>query len=355
MHSVGLCRAVADHVIADLAVCPFNCLIDLASWNSKALGDNLEVVDERLHLGLHLFSVGKNNLGRVSLDVALRHSVKGLLADLHRFAHLFHPENKARPDVAIVLDGHLELELLVARVRHVTAQVPVDARCTSRWSGYAERDGVFGAEMADTFEAIDPDGIAGEEILILIDFFRQGLDELLNPAEQINGRLQCKPSDAKIGRHHALAGDMLEDAEDLFTFAEGVEEDSHRADVQGVRAQPNQVRIQSRKLVQEHPYPLGTRRNLDLEQLFDGEAVNKIVRKRGKIVNAVGQRDNLLVELRLAGLLDSGVQISDVRDHLENRLAVDFDYQAENAVGRGVLRSHIHDHRRVFGTLCGAG
>src|SRR5579862_9443877 len=115
---------------------------------------------------------------------------------------------------------------------------------------------------------------------------------------------------------------MLEDTEDLLTLAEGIEEDRHCADVQRVRAQPNQVRVQSRELVQQHPHPLRTRGNLNLEQLFDCEAVNEIVGKRGKIIDAVGQRDYLLVELRFAGLLDSGMQISDVRDYLQNRLAV---------------------------------
>ncbi len=55
-------------------------------------------------------------------------------------------------------------------------------------------------------------------------------------------RLERQPADAEIAGHHALAGEHLEDPQDLFALAEAVEEHRHRADVDGVRAQPDQVR-----------------------------------------------------------------------------------------------------------------
>ena len=52
--------------------------------------------------------------------------------------------------------------------------------------------------MANAFEAFDPDGIAGEQILIFIDLLGQDLDELLNPAEEIERRFKGEAADAKI-------------------------------------------------------------------------------------------------------------------------------------------------------------
>ena len=97
------------------------------------------------------------------------HAIERLLADLDRLAHLLHADDVAGPDVAVVGDRHLELELLVAGVGHVAAQVPVDAARAQRRSGDAERDGVCGGEVADALEAADPDGIAGEQVLVLVD------------------------------------------------------------------------------------------------------------------------------------------------------------------------------------------
>ncbi len=70
-----------------------------------------------------------------------------------------------------------------------------------------------------------------------------------------------------------------------------------------------------------------------------------------EIVDAVGERDDLLVELGLAGLLDAGVQVADVGGEGDDGLAVDLEHEAQHAVGGGVLRAHVEDH----GVLAGAG
>ena len=57
-----------------------------------------------------------------------------------------------------------------------------------------------------------------------------------------------------------------------------------------------------------HPHVLRPLRNLDLQQLFDREAVDQVVRHRAQVVNAVSERNHLLVELGLAGFLNAGMQ-----------------------------------------------
>ena len=44
-------------------------------------------------------------------------------------------------------------------------------------------------------------------------------------------RLERQPADAEVAGHHALAGEHLEDAQDVFALAEAVEEHAHRADI----------------------------------------------------------------------------------------------------------------------------
>ncbi len=132
MHTVRLGGTVGDDVVVHHAVWRLNGAGRLARWNSKTLSDNLEVMDQRFHLGLHLFAIGEDDLGSVCDDPAFRHSVQRLQADLHRFAHLLHAKYVASPDVAVGRDRHLELELLVARVRHVAAKVEVDTGSAQR-------------------------------------------------------------------------------------------------------------------------------------------------------------------------------------------------------------------------------
>ena len=169
-----------------------------------------------------------------------------------------------------------------------------------------------------------------------------------NEAER---RLQRDAADAEVAGHHALAGDGLEDAQQLFALAEAVEEDGERADVHGVRAEPDEVRVEARQLVEQHAEPLRALGDLESEQLLDRQAVGQVVGHRAEIVDAVGERDDLLVELGLAGLLDAGVQIADVGRERDDGLAVDLEHQAQNAVRGRVLRAHVEDH----GVLAGGG
>ena len=52
-----------------------------------------------------------------------------------------------------------------------------------------------------------------------------------------------------------------------------------------------------------------------------------------EVVDAVGEGDDLLVELGLAGLLDAGVQVADVGREGDDGFAVDLEHEAQDAVG----------------------
>ena len=109
--------------------------------------------------------------------------------------------------------------------------------------------------MPNSHQPVAKNRIAGEQIRILVDLFGKGLDEGLDAIKQIERRLHGEAADAEVAGHHALAGDCLKDAQDLLAFAECVEEDGQRADVHGVRAEPDQVRIQAREFGEKHADP----------------------------------------------------------------------------------------------------
>ena len=89
-------------------------------------------------------------------------------------------------------------------------------------------------------------------------------------------------------------------------------------------------------------------RNLQPQQLLHRQAVGEVVGHGAEIVDAVGQRHDLLVELRLAGLLDAGVQVADVGHDAHDGFAIDLQHQAQHAVRRRMLRAHVQDHRLVL-------
>jgi len=118
-----------------------------------------------------------------------------------------------------------------------------------------------------------------------------------------------------------------------------------------VGAEPDEVRGDAGEFIEKDAHPLGAGRDLKLEQLLYGKAVAEVVGHRTEVVDAVGEGDDLLVELGFAGFLDAGVEIADIGRAGDYGLAVDLEHQAEDAMGRGMLRAHIEDHGLVaFGT-----
>ncbi len=205
-----------------------------------------------------------------------------------------------------------------------------------------------GAEVGHALGALHPDRIAGQQALVFVDVRREAVEEVLHAIEEAQRRLQRQPANAEVRGHHALSGNRLEQPQHVFALAEAVQEHRHGADVQGVRAQPHQVRVDARQLVQHDANPLRARRNLQPQQLLHRQAVGQVVGHGAEIVDAVGHGHDLLVELGLAGLLDAGVQIPDVGHDAHDGFAVDLQQQAQHAMGRGMLRTHVQDHRLVF-------
>ncbi len=154
-------------------------------------------------------------------------------------------------------------------------------------------------------------------------FSGKGWMKRLHAVEEIERRLHGQAADAEVAGHHALAGYGFKESQNFFAFAEGIEEDGERANVHGVRAQPDEVRIEAAQLGEQHANPLRALGNFEVEQLFDGQAVAEVVGQRVEIIDAVGERDHLLIELGLAGLLDAGVQIADLGIEADDDFAVD--------------------------------
>ena len=95
---------------------------------------------------------------------------------------------------------------------------------------------------------------------------------------------------------------------------------------------------------------LAARRHLDAEQLLHGQREADVGRQRAEVVHAVRVGDELQVGAVLGDLLHSAVQIAQMRDALDDALAVELEHQPQHAVGRRVRRPHVDRHDvRVVG------
>ena len=108
------------------------------------------------------------------------------------------------------------------------------------------------------------------------------------------------------------------------------------------------IRLSSRWITRRYWARFGTSQ---LEQRLDRAAIGHRVEVVGEVIHPLDDGDRLPVALLLGGLLDPGVDVADDRLELANDLAVERHEQAQDAVGRRVMRPEVERQQLVVEVL----
>ena len=366
MHAVRAGAAVADGVEAQLPARGLHGHVHLAGRDPEALGDQLEVVDERFHRGAHdLLDVVQGLAQTVAAQRELRRPgdlgvghhdrlvlerlelVQGLLDDLDGLVHLLLADQEAAPAVGIGVRRHLEVVVLVAAVRLGLAQVPGQARRPEHRTGHAEGDAALHVQVSDLLGAGLPDRAAGEQVVDAGEAPGQDLAQLADLLRR-SGRQVLSDATGSYERVvHPQAGDHLEDVEDHLALAERVGHGGQRTELEAAGGEGDQVAGDPVQLHAQHPDGLGARRCLDAQQLLHREGVAGLVEDRRQVVHAGHEGDALDPVAVLQVLLDAGVQVADDGPRRRDCLALELHDEPQHAVRRRVLRAHV-DHDALF-------
>src|SRR5207302_280755 len=146
----------------------------------------------------------------------------------------------------------MKLELLITRVRHIAPHIEIDSRSTQRRPRNPERDRIFRRQVAYPLNPVQPDGIVVQQTLVLVHLRREVLKEVANLVIKIARRLHAQTADADVAGHHALAAYRLKNAHQLLALAEAIEKHRQRANVHSMRAEPDQMRLNARQLIEQH-------------------------------------------------------------------------------------------------------
>src|SRR5579884_2899790 len=352
MESVGLTRRIADHVVAHLSPATFDGLIHLTHGRLQPLRVQLEVMDERLHAGDDLVFRRRHDLAIVDSPRTFGESVKRLFHDTQALCHLLNSHPETVVHVAVSAYHHLEVKVLVAAVRHRFSHVIRDAGAAKGRAGASHVDRDVGREHADSLRALDPDLILGEELVVLLQTLREVADEFANHRLELRSEILSQPADADETRHHPDTRQIFFDVQDLLTLTEGIHEHAHRAQVQPVGPDPDEVTRDAFELGEQDADPFDALRHLDPQQLLDRQHVRQLIHHVVEVTHPVAERNDLLVLETFAGLLDACVEVSDVRLHVEYSLALQFHQHAQHSVRGRMLRPQVEDHR-VFARLDG--
>src|SRR5579863_8300998 len=124
MAAQRLLRTIARDEAAQFATRRFDRRIRLTRWWREAFGENLEVVDERFHLRLHLFATGRDDARRFGAERPFRREFVDRLAnDLQALAHFRDADEIPGEAVRFGARGHVKLKFVVARIGKRLAKV----------------------------------------------------------------------------------------------------------------------------------------------------------------------------------------------------------------------------------------
>ena len=176
-----------------------------------------------------------------------------------------------------MIDGHLEVDLVVGEIGLALAQVPVDPGGAQHGAALPERDRVVGREQPDATRALEPDLVVVEDRLVVVDRLRHPRAELARLRVEAQRDVLREPARLEVARVHAHPGDHLEEVEDEVALAERVPEHRDRADLERGGAEVDEVRVDPDELAERHPHPGRLARDLELEQLLDREHEDELV------------------------------------------------------------------------------
>ena len=313
------------------------------------------MVDQGFHRLVDARTRRRSDLLVLDAIVAFGHPVEDLADDLHRLANLVEANRIAVESVAVGADHHVEVDVVVVQVGLITSQVPLHTGRAQDRAGGAEGERLCWGDHTNTLETFAPDRLAGHQDVVLLQTFGEHVEQTQYVVTPPGRQVSSKAAGAHEVVVHPQAGDLLEEAQNLFALAPAVDHHRHSTKVHAIGCHEEQMAAHAVQLREQHAHPHGALGNVavNAQQLLGGHREDEFVVEGAQVVHA-GDVGAALHECELlTGLLHTGMQVADDRLAPQHRLALEFQHQAQHPMGGGVLRAHVDDHCLVFVTVVG--
>ena len=343
--AVGLVGAVRHEIDAELAFGRLDRRIDLAGRHFVAFGVELEVVDERLHRGLHLGALGRRDLAVVGVDGAPARidaeQLAALLYHMRALAHFLDAHEIAVVAIAVLADGDFKLHLVIAFIGLRAAQIPGDAGRAQHHAREAPRLRVRKFDYADVDVALHENAVAGEQALDVVEARLERVAERGDVVDQLLRQVLVDAAGTEIGGVHTRAAGALVEHAELFALLKTPQRRRQRADVQRLRRHVEDVRHDAPDLAIQHADELRAARHAHAEQAFDRQRIGVLLVHRRAIIEPVEIGHVLQIRARLHQLLGAAMQQADMRIDALDHFAVQLQHEAQHAVRGRVLWTEV--------------
>ena len=259
LHAPGPRAAVRDDVAPRLAARRLDDDVDLALGDAVALGDDLEVVDQRLHRGVELVARGEHDLAVVRDPRLARPSRRAGRGTAGRCART----RASRPCAPCSGRRRRRSGTPGRRTRPRRRR---GTACSSAGPSRPRRRGASGpdcpsasASSAESrpipFVRSSQIALPVEDRLVLVDRLRHRVAERPRLVGEAGREVLGEPAHLDVARVQPRAARQLEEVEDGVAVVERVPEHRDRPELEGRRAEPDEVRVDAVQLGERHPRP----------------------------------------------------------------------------------------------------
>src|SRR5262245_32430628 len=215
--------AIADQVITVVALGRFNVNQRFARRNHRPPAHAQKMRDQRLDVPHRSFLDRWRRQRMVRFVWAGGHVVEALLDDPQALTHFGHTHHRAVVTIAAFGGGDVELELIVAGVWPLLAEVPLESTGAQAWAGHAPLDGLVQRVGADADGARLEDAVLHDHLVVLVQPAPQIRNEIADQPVPTLRQVLRYAADAEPTRMHAAAADGFDDVEDAFAVGEHIE------------------------------------------------------------------------------------------------------------------------------------
>src|SRR4029078_611114 len=175
-------------------------------------------------------------------------------------------------------DHHVKIILVVIEIRMFTPQIMLDSTSSQIWPGNRIRDRALLGDDADVFCAIDKNFVPGQQPVAFVETRTKVVEKFVELWDKAFWKIADLSAYSRVRGGKPCAGQEFEKVIKFFTLSERVEKDRHRTEIERHRAQPKQVRGNTRCFAANRADRFPARRNVPAHQFLNRGRVGPIIR-----------------------------------------------------------------------------
>ena len=159
--------------------------------------------------------------------------------------------------------------------------------------------------------------------------------------DEFRGQIAIHSANSIIIHRQTCTTKIFKEIQQHFPFPKRPKKHGHGADIQGLGAQPKQMADNTLDFRNNRSHIFRSLGYRHTNQLLHGTHVRIVIGHGTRVIQTIGMRNYLHVVQAFRQLLDTTVQITQIRNGLGHSLTIKFQHNPQHTMRARMLRPHI--------------